>query len=245
VSALTWTRVRAFLRARFTREGTVGLFLTVGFLFCALLIVLFGTLAGFVFREEGVPLDREITIAIRKLHAPGQDRVLTAVTMLGDAAVLLPATVIVTAVLLRRGHGVSALLFAGSVTGGFLLNSLLKLSFERPRPELWPPLVIEHTFSFPSGHTAMATAFYGGAAAVVFHLSRNRRLRLASFLAAAAIIVAVAVSRVYLGAHWATDVVAGLLVGLFWVTVCATGTEFFARRRVKGKVAPDASPALR
>lgn len=224
-------RARAFLRARFTREGTVGLYLTVGFLACAAVVLVFGTLARFVFHEEGIPLDREVTLAIRELHSPGHDRFLRAVTNLGDFAVLLPATIIVTAALVWKGHRVSAVLFAGSVAGGLLLNLLLKWSFQRPRPDLWPPLVIERTFSFPSGHTAMAMVFYGGAAAVVFHLSRSRRVQLASFLAASAIIAAVAVSRVYLGAHWATDVMGGLLVGLFWVTVCATGTEFFARRR--------------
>jgi undecaprenyl-diphosphatase len=224
-------RVRAFLRARFTREGTVGLYLTLGFLACAAVVVLFGTLASFVFQAEGIPLDRQVTLAIRELHAPGHDRFLRAVTTLGDFVVLLPATVLVTAALSWRGHRVSAVLFAGSVVGGFLLNLLLKWTFERSRPDLWPPLVIEHTYSFPSGHTAMGTVFYGGVAAVVFHLSRRRKIPLAAFLAASAIIAAVAVSRVYLGAHWATDVAGGLLVGLFWVTVCVTGTEFFARRR--------------
>jgi membrane-associated phospholipid phosphatase len=89
----------------------------------------------------------------------------------------------------------------------------------------------------------MATVFYGGASAVVFHLSRRVGYRLASFLAAAAIITAVAISRVYLGAHWLTDVLGGILVGVFWVSVCATGTEYFARRRAL-RAGPAPPPTL-
>jgi undecaprenyl-diphosphatase len=66
---------------------------------------------------------------------------------------------------------------------------------------------------------------------LVFHLSKSRLHRSASVLAAAAIILSVGWTRIYLGAHWMTDVVAGFLVGLFWVVVCATGTEYFVRRR--------------
>ncbi|MBC8646466.1 MAG: phosphatase PAP2 family protein [Thermoanaerobaculia bacterium] len=228
---MSFAGIRSFLRARLTREGTVGLYLTVGFVVCAAAVVLFGTLARFVFHAEGSDLDRLVTVAIRKFHAPGQDRVLRAITALGDVWVLAPAMALVTWLLVRKAHRVSAVLFAGSVVGGFLLNVLLKWTFERARPDLWPPLVTEHTFAFPSGHAAMSTVFYGGAAAVVFHLSRRPNVRLASFLAAAAIITAVAISRVYLGAHWLTDVLAGILVGVFWIAVCATGTEYFARRR--------------
>lgn len=229
--SVLFARARSFLRARFSREGTVGLYLTAGFVASAFVVLLFGSLAGFVSGPEGYALDRHVTLAVRRWHTPGHDRLLRDITALGDFLVLLPATLAVTAALAWKGHRVSARLFAGSVAGGFLLNSLLKWSFERVRPDLWPPLVTEHTFSFPSGHTSMATVFYGGVVAVVFHLTPSARPRLACFLGAAALIAAVAVSRVYLGAHWLTDVVGGLLVGLFWVILCATGTEFLARRQ--------------
>lgn len=228
---MTLVGARAFLRARFSREGSVGLYLTAGFLASAALVLFFGSLARLVFGVENFTLDRDVTLAVRRWHSPAHDRLLRDITALGDFAVLLPATVAVVGALSWKGHRVSAVLFGGSVAGGLALNSLLKWSFARARPDLWPPLVTERTYSFPSGHTAMATVFYGGVVAVVFHLTPRARPRLACFLGAAAIITAVAVSRVYLGAHWLTDVVGGLLVGLFWITVCATGTEFLARRR--------------
>ena len=109
-------------------------------------------------------------------------------------------------------------------------ETLMKIALRRDRPDLWPALVTEKTFSFPSGHATMTTLFFGGAAAVVFHVTKKRGVRIAAVTAAGAIILAVAFSRVYLGAHWLTDVVAGILLGLFWVVLCATGTEYFARR---------------
>ncbi len=226
-------RLRILLRNRFSREGAVGLYFTIGFAACALIVLLFGSLARQALGEELVALDSEATLAVRQWHTPGLDRLLRTVTFFGDHVFLLPATAAVVGALVWKGHRVSAILFAGSVFGGFALNSLLKLSLARPRPDLWPPLVTERTFSFPSGHAAMATVFFGGLAAVILHLTRRRDIRLLSLLGAAAAIAAIAGSRVYLGAHWITDVVAGVLVGFFWVVVGATGTEFFARRTAR------------
>ena len=90
-----------------------------------------------------------------------------------------------------------------------------------------------------SGHATMSTLFFGACAAVVFHSTRRRGPRTGAVAAAAVIVLAVCFSRIYLGAHWLTDVCAGMLVGLFWVVVCTTGTEYLARgRRLrKGKKA--------
>jgi undecaprenyl-diphosphatase len=114
-----------------------------------------------------------------------------------------------------------------------LLENVLKIAYHRARPSLWPALVTEKTYSFPSGHATMATLFYGGVAAVVLHLSRRPLVRGLTLALATVVILLVAYTRVYLGAHWTTDVVAGILIGLFWVTICATGTEYLARRKTR------------
>ncbi|HEX7251493.1 MAG TPA: phosphatase PAP2 family protein [Thermoanaerobaculia bacterium] len=222
------------MRKRFSREETLGLYLTVGFLVCAVLVSIFGVLADEVFeiREPG-PLDRWATLRVRAFQNPRSDAVALAVTTLGDARFLVPACLATVLVLYHQKHRVAGLLFAGSVIGGWLLETLLKISFHRSRPDLWPALVAERTPSFPSGHATMSTVFFGGIAALVFHLSKSRWLRAASVTGAAAVILAVGASRIFLGAHWLTDVVAGFLVGLFWVVICATGTEYFAKRRTR------------
>jgi undecaprenyl-diphosphatase len=84
----------------------------------------------------------------------------------------------------------------------------------------------------------MSTVFFGGAAAVVLHLSRRPFVRGAALVLATAVILTIASTRVYLGAHWTTDVAAGILVGLFWVSVCATGTEYVSRRVAASVTAP-------
>jgi membrane-associated phospholipid phosphatase len=227
--------VRAYLRKRFSKEETVGLYLAVGFLVCLALAVSLGLLAreiaAVTTRPE--PFDRAVGGFLARLRSPELTRLMRAVSVLGDHRFLLLATPLVSAGLLLGGHRVSALLFSGSVVGGFGLNSALKIALARARPDFWPALVEEKTYSFPSGHSAMSTVFFGGLVAVVFRLRRRRSDRIAALVVGIVCVAGVSASRIYLGAHWATDTVAGVLLGLFWVTVYATGTEYFSRRATR------------
>ena len=236
--------LRKPLHHLWTRVERVGLSLLVGFFVCAVIVVAFGLLAREVFSTARTgPLDREITISIRALHAPPLDRAARVLTFFGGHLFLIPATLLVALGLKSRGHWISALLFTGSVVGGFALNSLLKISFQRARPDLWQALVAEHTYSFPSGHAAMSTVFYGGLAAVALHLSKRPVVRVTAIVLATIAAVTISATRVYLGAHWTTDVVAGMLVGLFWVIVAALATEHVARRTAARAQPPPMPPA--
>lgn len=220
----------AFLRRHFSRVEAVGLSLVAGFFACAFLIALFASLAGEVFEKPGLTIDPRVTRAIRAYQNPARVRLAQTVTELGDYAFLIPATLAGAAALALRQHRVSAFLFAGSVLGGFALNSLLKIAFRRARPDLWPAIVSERTYSFPSGHATLATVFFGGIVAIVFRLSRSYAARAAAVAGGGAIVIAVAFTRIYLGAHWLTDVLAGILLGLVWVILCATITGHLDRR---------------
>lgn len=223
-----------------TRVQALGLYLVFGFFACALVVFLFGFLAREVFRTQDTrTFDREVTLAVRELQSPANDSIASTVTFFGSHFFVLPATVLLTAGLWLKKHRASAVLFAGSVAGGFLLNAVLKIAFARQRPDLWPALVTEKTYSFPSGHATMATVFFGGAAAVVLHLSHKPPVRGAALVIATTATLMVAASRVYLGAHWTTDITGGILVGLFWVSVCSTGTEYISRR-----IASSAAPLM-
>jgi membrane-associated phospholipid phosphatase len=225
-------RIGAFARRRFSREEAVGLYFTVGCLSCVLLALAFGALADEVFelRKGPNPVDQLFGVVLTGARTPALTTFMRDVTALGDFRFLLLATPGLIALLVWAGHRVSALLFAGCVLGGFALESALKIAFGRARPDLWPALVTEKSYSFPSGHTTMATVFFGGLVAVVFHLRKSRLERGLALGVGAVVVLGVATSRVYLGAHWATDTAAGMLVGLFWVAIYASGTEFFARR---------------
>ena len=229
--------MREFLRRRFSREEVVGLSFTLSFLTCAALAVALGLLAHEIREDKGVPqpLDTRIRNAVVAERSPQRTREMLAVTFVGDQRFFLFAMPVVAGALWARKRHVSALLFAGSVLGGFGLSSLLKIALARARPEQWAALVKETTYSFPSGHTTMATVFFGGLAAIVFHLTKKPLPRIAAASAAGVVILAVATSRVYLGAHWATDTLAGMLTGLVWVVAFSTTTETMEKAKARKK----------
>jgi membrane-associated phospholipid phosphatase len=230
-------RMREFLRRRFSREEVVGLSFTLSFLACATLAVALGLLAHEIREDRGgpQPIDTRIRNAVTAERSPQRTREMLAVSFVGDQRFFLFAMPVVAGALWARKRHVSALLFAGSVLGGFGLSSLLKIALARARPEQWAALVKETTYSFPSGHTTMATVFFGGLAAIVFHLTKKPVPRVAAATAAAVVVVAVATSRVYLGAHWATDTFAGMLTGLVWVVAFSTTTETMEKAKARKK----------
>lgn len=213
------------------RLQAVGISLVAGLLFSAAIVIVFGLLAREVFlTARAGPVDREITLFVRGLETPFRNNLAIVLTFFGSHLFLIPATLVVAFLLRAKGHPTSALLFFSSVAGGFVLNAVLKITFHRARPDLWPALVSEHTYSFPSGHAAMSTVFYGGLASVVFHLTDRLGPRILAATGALIAILTIMATRVYLGVHWTTDVVAGFVVGIFWVAVSAIATEIVYRR---------------
>jgi len=231
--------VREFLRRRFSREEAVGLSFTLSFLVCGALAVTLGWMAHEIQEDRGRPdsMDLRVRQALIAERSPQLTRVMRTVTHLGDQRFLLfSVPVVVAGLWLARRH-VSALLFAGSVLGGFGLSSLLKIALARARPDRWAAIVTESSYSFPSGHTVMATVFFGGLAAIVFHLTRKPSARILAVAGAAAIVLTVAASRVYLGAHWPTDTLAGMLTGLVWVVAFSATTESLTTVQARRKLA--------
>jgi undecaprenyl-diphosphatase len=223
------------------RLQAVGISLVAGLLFSAAIVIVFGLLAREVFlTARAGPLDQEVTLLVRGFQTPFRDNLAVLVSFFGSHLFLIPATLLLALVLRAKGHWVSALLFFSSVGGGFVLNALLKITFHRARPDLWPALVSEHTYSFPSGHATMSTVFYGGLAAVVFHQTERHWPRIAVVAGALVAILSIMASRVYLGVHWTTDVVAGFTLGIFWVAVSAIVTEVVYRRVPKARPVPRA-----
>jgi undecaprenyl-diphosphatase len=141
-------------------------------------------------------------------------------TALGGVAVMGLLTLGVSGFLLLDGKKGAAVLVLIAVGGGLLLSSLLKHAVERPRPELVPHGSYVYTSSFPSGHSTMSAATYLTLGALLARVQRRRRLK--AFLLGFAILITllVGISRVYLGVHWPTDVLAGWTLGGIWALVC-------------------------
>jgi len=112
------------------------------------------------------------------------------------------------------------LLTAVCVPGGMLLNELIKLLFQRDRPEFEHPLVTLASYSFPSGHTAAAAVLYGLAACYVMTRTRSVGVRVAAPFIALAMVALVGYSRIYLGAHYLSDVLAGGAESCAWLALC-------------------------
>jgi undecaprenyl-diphosphatase len=112
-----------------------------------------------------------------------------------------------------------------------LLNVLLKSAFHRERPVLEQPLVVLHSYSFPSGHTMGATLLYGLAAVFAFYWVRSWPGRVWIVAAASCSTFLVGLSRVALGAHFLSDVLGAAAAGLAWLAVCVTSVETLRRRR--------------
>ena len=142
------------------------------------------------------------------------------VTSLGSTVVLWLATLGVAGFLALDRRYAAMVFLLGAVFSGGALSFGLKAAFERPRPELVPHLMRVYFSSFPSGHSMMSAVVYGTLGALLSSLVAKRRLK-AYFLSLAAILAAmVGVSRVYLGVHYPTDVLAGWSAGLGWATLC-------------------------
>ena len=100
----------------------------------------------------------------------------------------------------------------------FALNQALKFVIQRPRPDGFQ-LAVEHGFSFPSGHSMVAMAFFGLLAWMVWRYEPDRATRIGCVVAFGAIVVLVGISRIYLGVHYASDVIAGFCVSLAWLAI--------------------------
>jgi undecaprenyl-diphosphatase len=151
-------------------------------------------------------------------------------THLGDAELLAPVCVVLAVALWRKAHRGLALGWVMALGGIVLLNPALKRIFARARPLHDHGLALETSFSFPSGHSSGAIVSYGMLMYLALRLL-PARWHVPAAMAAAAAIVTIACSRVFLQVHFASDVVAGLLTGLAWLLVCVSSLEYARHRK--------------
>jgi len=157
------------------------------------------------------------------------------ITALGGVVVLGLMTVGVGGYLMLDGKYSASAFVVGATASGLLITGLLKAQFDRPRPDIVPHLSIVHTTSFPSGHSMMSAIVYLTLGSLLTRLVSNRRLRFYVLSVAVTLTMLVGVSRVYMGVHYPTDVLAGWLAGLSWATIC----WLVARRwQQRGRIEP-------
>lgn len=212
------------------------------FLLVAVLLLAFGLIAEEMMEGSTTRFDTQIVLAFRNgndlsnpigpawLQSMARD-----ITALGSVIVLWIVLLAVVGYLFFVGKRVSAWLMLAAVLGGTALNSLLKLAFARPRPDLFVQSAKLLTASFPSGHAALSAITYLALAALLARTTASRPLR--SYFIAIGILLtlSVGVSRVYLGVHYPTDVLAGWCVGSAWALGC---WAIFSHMQQQGKAEP-------
>jgi undecaprenyl-diphosphatase len=213
------------------------------------LILLAGTIWIFIFLADEVlegetrALDTKILVAMRSpmdtsdpigpiwLEEMGRD-----FTALGGTGVLTMILLLVSGylMLIRKFHALILMLMA--IGGAWILSLLLKGFFGRPRPDLIPHEAAVYNASFPSGHAMISAAFYLTLGVLLSRVHARRRIQ-GYFLTAAMIItLIVGISRIYLGVHWPSDVLAGWTLGSAWAILCWLLTRWLQRRgKVEGQ----------
>lgn len=166
---------------------------------------------------DALPLDQSILRFINGFSNSALDSFFITVTALGGIVAVTIGTVLIVTLLVIRQWYYRALFVACGVGGAAIINQVLKLLFERSRPDLWRQLVTETSFSFPSGH-AMASSALAASSVVVFW---HTRWRIPALIVGAVYIVLVGFSRLYLGVHYPTDVLAGWFVSACWIILLA------------------------
>ena len=138
------------------------------------------------------------------------------VSALGGWTVLWMLSLGAVGYLLLTRRRTDALLIAASLGGASLLNSALKVVFDRSRPEVTPHLVEVSNASYPSGHAMLSATAYLTVGAMLAHAEPSRRARIYLLALASLLVVLIGISRVYLGVHWPSDVLAGWCLGSAW-----------------------------
>lgn len=225
--------------------------------FGTLLVFAFGVLGFWTLAEladeviEGSTrnLDRDLLLLLRTAGDHGNpigpawiEEVIRDLTAIGGVAILTLTTLAVAGFFLLQNKFATTLYLLSSVGGGLLISSTAKAFFDRPRPELVPYDAFVNTSSFPSGHSMMAAVVYLTLGVLVARTLPQRRLKVYVLSLAVIATLLVGISRVYLGVHWPTDVLAGWLAGFLWASVCMLGARYLARRGSVEPAATEKSP---
>lgn len=200
----------------------------------SLALVMFGTglfvfivVAGEMMAGDTLQFDRWLLMAMRSTGDPGDpigplwmEEMFRDFTALGGVGVLSLLTLLSVVYLWLQGMRRVALFTLLAILGGLLLSTLLKTGFDRPRPDIVTHGSLVYTASFPSGHSMLSAVVYLTGAALLATVHQTRSLRIYLIGCAVLTTLLVGISRIYLGVHWPSDVLAGWAAGSAWAAAC-------------------------
>ncbi|MFN6456177.1 MAG: phosphatase PAP2 family protein [Nostoc sp. EfeVER01] len=197
--------------------ATIGI---VGLAICLLILFVVAKLAEEVLEKEAFAFDTSFLLWLHQFANPSLDNLMLFITNLGNPKTVVVVAAMTLGILWWRRYRIETYIFVLTCIGGLTLNTGLKLFFSKPRPQLWTVLISEKSFSFPSGHALGSMVLYGFIAYILAtYYSQFSRL---IYVLTVILIAAIGISRLYLGVHWPTDVIAGYGVGFLWLMICIT-----------------------
>ena len=242
---LLYRGLRVSYRHAHSFTTALGVFLVFGALVAIMGTYAFAKLAELVREGYTQTFDEAVLRWMHRHQTPWLENLMLEITMLGTWIVVFSVVSITGLFLWLTRHKYSALLLLVATAGGIGLNSILKIGFARPRPQVfeWG----EHTssFSFPSGHAMSSTVVYITVAYLAARLQKTHIARFATLSIAGVIVASICFSRMYLGVHYPSDVAAGVIIGLSWAAFCMATLEAiqrFAKRNAK-EILKDEAPA--
>lgn len=206
--------------------AAVGVFLFIGLAIVTVGAAVFAQIAQAMVEGQTQSFDEAILTFMGQNGAPWLDTTALEVTALGARVVVYMVVLVASAFLWQSRHHYSAALLWVAVIGAGLINTVLKISFNRPRPDVFPWRT-QHVglASFPSGHAMTSIVVYGTLAFLIARLAPTRLLKRLVWALAIFVILVVGLSRLYLGVHYPSDVLAGFAMGLAWAAFCALGID--------------------
>lgn len=208
-------------------KGLVFVFLLAIFFICTFIFV---NLAEELKEKDIFQFDMAIIQAVQSSISEMNTQVLTVITEIGSVKGNMIIIVLISLLLLFRKHFVSTLFLILTTASGGLANHYLKWLFQRARPTI-NPLVQENGFSFPSGHSMSSFILYGVIMILVTRLTKSWILRVLTYLFCISMIFFIGYSRIYLGVHYPSDVLAGYAAGGAWLAIFATIFRYVEFRR--------------
>lgn len=228
-------------RRRLPNPAEIGGLLVLGLVAAGLLA--FAMIADEVSEGETHAIDEAILLMFRQagdtslpIGPAWLEIAMRDLTSLGSTAVLALFTILTAGYLAMDGKRSTALFVLLATSGGGLLSFALKIGFDRPRPSVVGHLVDVHTLSFPSGHAMGAAVTYLTLGVLIVRTESKRHIKVYVLSVAVMLTLLIGISRIYLGVHWPTDVLAGWCAGTAWALLCWLVASWLQRR---GEIEPE------
>ena len=226
-------RLFGWLGRRFSDERPSGLYLTTTAILALYFLASFTSIAVSLALSRAITTyDPQLLALLRSFRTPALTRLFWIATVLADPRVIALLVGVAALLLVMWGRRAEAGLLVITLSGGAAVQTLVKLAFRRPRPPVAFALIKEpSSFSFPSAHAFASLLLAGVIVFVLWRAGGGLRARLAALFMAGLAVTAVGLSRVYLGVHWASDVIASWSLALAWLSVTCGGYLMLVRYR--------------